>query len=195
MVLGFTGFVLSAVAISGCNFFEISTFWIYGSVSVGVFEYELVIVDGLLSMVNGYGDIEDITIRSVGCKAYPGNPPKVDSFLNVTTPYQAADLLSSEGSFKAAKAFGFLSALISGLAMITCFLMLFLKLPRWAFKTVAGMVSTFIDMSFNLVRYLLESVPHIFDSNSSTLQDVTCSAFSPNFSHFSCLTIRFVRVE
>lgn len=136
--LGFIGFVLSATAVSGCDFFEVSSYWVFGSVSFGLFQYEMVVINGLLSVVGGYGDIGDVTISSVGCQEYQGNPPKVDSILNATTVYQAADVLSGDGSFKAAKAFGVIAAFLSGLLMIIALVMLIARLPRWLFKTMSG---------------------------------------------------------
>ena len=47
-------------------------------------------------------------------------------------------MVSDGGSFKAAQAMGAVCAAIAGLAMIACFLMLFIKVPRWAFKTLSG---------------------------------------------------------
>ena len=126
MVLGLVGFILSAVIVSGCHFFDVSATAIaqdYGS--YGLFKYDV---------VAGWGGADTWTL---GCTKYPNKEPTLEDRYG-TTQEGAASVVADEGSFKAAQAMGAVAAAISGLAMIASLLMLFLKFPRWAFKTLSG---------------------------------------------------------
>lgn len=145
-MLGFIAFVLSVSVVIGCSFFEVSSSAIFGSVSVGISKYEMFTIN--VKDFDYYTDLtaDDFSIFSVGCSKFPGKTPPINyedfnlnnyDFLKIN-PQQVAYTVTSGGGFKSAKAFGAITAFVAILTVISCFSMMFLKLPRWAFKTLSG---------------------------------------------------------
>ena len=85
-------------------------------------------------MIGGWD--EDYT-WSISCIKYPDSAPFIDDFSEMSQQ-QGANIVAEGGHIKVAQVMGALSASLAGLALIASFTMIFLKLPRWAFKMLSG---------------------------------------------------------